>query len=232
MFNSDLYACRLKPLPSWNMWDRVGEMNWLNTWGTMYFTKLYIRPIPPKWTLYRGFIKNGLCKNGKIKLPKLQEISRIINYHHVKVEDHIKPTLCPHLLGKNLPSDLIHTHTHTHTQCPHFASQNKQNWKLIMKKYDSRKYSFMVSIASALSPFLRNVSKGHTFINRRHFSDVKLSWTWIHTTCRISGNLQNANCYKTVNVSNTLWDYISQDFTAQNFYNIYQITKDVYNVCN
>ena len=115
MFNSYLYACRLKSLPSWNMWDRVGEMNWLNTWGTMYFTKLYIRPIPPKWTLYRGFIKNGLCKNGKIKLPKLQEISIIINYHHVKVEDHIKPTLCPHLLGKNLPSDLTYTHTHTHT---------------------------------------------------------------------------------------------------------------------
>ena len=115
MFNSYLYACRLKSLPSWNMWDRVGEMNWLNTWGTMYFTKLYIRPIPPKWTLYRGFIKNGLCKNGKIKLPKLQEISIIINYHHVKVEDHIKPTLCPHLLGKNLPSDLTYTHTHIHT---------------------------------------------------------------------------------------------------------------------
>ena len=138
----------------------------------MHFTKLYIRPIPPKWTLYRGFIKNVLYKNGKIKLPKLQEIYRITNYHYAKVED-IKPTLCPHLLGKNLPQDL----TYTHKQFPHFASQNKQNWKLIMKKYDIRKYSFMVSIAFALSSFLRNVSEGHAFISRKHFSDVKLSWT-------------------------------------------------------
>ena len=100
----------------------------------MHFTNLHIRPIPQKWTHYRGFIKNVLYKNGKIKLPKLQEISRIINYHHVKVEEHIKPTLCPYLLGKNLPSDHTHTHTHTHTQFPHFATQNKQNWKLIMKR--------------------------------------------------------------------------------------------------
>lgn len=77
----------------------------------MHFTNLHIRPIPQKWTHYRGFIKNVLYKNGKIKLPKLQEISRIINYHHAKVEEHIKPTLCPYLLGKILPSD--HTHTHT-----------------------------------------------------------------------------------------------------------------------
>ena len=197
----------------------------------MHFTNLHIRPIPPKWTHYRGFIKNVLYKNGKIKLPKLQEISIIINYHHAKGEEHIKPTLCPRLLGQNLPSDHTHTHTHTHNFLILLHRTSKTgSW--LWKEYDSRKYSFMVPIAFALSPFLRNVSKGCAFISRRHFSDVKLSWTWINTSCQISGNLQNANCYKTVNMSNILWEHISQDFIAQKFYNIYQVTKDVYNVCN
>ena len=127
-----------------------------------------------------------------------------------------KPSLGPH----------IHTHT-----ISSFCFTEQTKLEVDYEKIWQQKIQFYGFSSFCIVTLSKKCVWGTCIHQQKHFSDVKLSWTWMNTTCQIPGNLQNANCYKTVNVSNTLWEHISQDFTAQSFYNIYQVTKDAYNVC-
>lgn len=105
----------------------------------------------------------------------------------------------------------FNTHTHSYP----FNSGTQQNWKPIMKNDDTQKYGIVVSIVFALSPFLKNGTTVHTFINRKKCFWYQTEWSMNKCNCQVSGSLWNVNSWNCQHEQHLMETYISTFYSTQ-----------------